>query len=171
MGNMENSQGVSFGGKRRANGWLVGVFVALVVVIVGLSVSLVVVFLSSNDKRDQSESMHTSKLEEINEIARELTEEDAKKLYEETIEQEITDVGRAQARIEYGRYLLSKGQAGEMLLQFEQVDDAILDAGYKILLYSALREYYKNMGDIITSDEYNEKIGEVVSNSRYAAGG
>ena len=117
------------------------------------------------------ESMHTKKLEEVNELAQEMTTEEAKKLYEEVIAAAGTEEDKVEARIEYGRYLLNDGEMESFVEQFEQVDEALLDPSYSILYYAALREYYALEGEDEVSEEYNEKIRIVVENSDYAAGG
>ena len=117
------------------------------------------------------ESMHTKELEEVNELAQNMTTEEAKMLYEGVIAEADTEEKKAEARIEYGRYLLDDGELELFVEQFEQVDEELLGPGYDILYYAALREYYALEGEDEISEEYNEKVRIVVENSDYAAGG
>lgn len=153
---------------------LVGILVVLIVVcmVVG-AVILLVNFIGKNegDRGTFPESMHTPALEEVNELAATMTVDEAKALYEKTIEEASTETGRAEARVEYGRYLFANGELETFVEQFEQVDDELLDSGYDILYYAALRDYYTLDGEDEISEYYNEKIRIVTENSDYAAGG
>ena len=152
------------------------VFVALLAVCV---IAIVVVLVLNKDNFSGQEettggfptSMHTEKLEEVNELAAGMSVDDAKALYEDVIANAEDDLSRAEARVEYGRYLLSNGEEDNAVVQFEGVDENILGAGYKILYYSALREYYDLIDAEEASEEYNEKIKVVTAESDYAAGG
>ena len=148
-------------GKKKA--WIIILIVALVLIVAIVATILIMHFLRISDENTgRFPSMHTAALEEINERAAEMSVDDAKKLYEQTIAEAGTDVGRAEARVEYGRSFLE---------QFEMVDNELLDDGYDILYYAALRKYYSLLGDEAASEEYNEKIRLVVENSDYAVGG
>lgn len=151
------------------------VLILFSLVIISLGAVNVVVFLNRNNSGNENEntyptSMHTSELEAINEEAKELPTEEAVGLYERVISNATDDKDRAEARIEYGRYLFEQGDTAGMLVQFEQVDEEKLDAGYKILLYDALSDYYFDIGDVETCSKYSEMISEVIRNSDYATG-
>ena len=157
-------------GKKKA--WIIILIVALVLIVAIVATILIMHFLRiSGENTGGFPSMHTAALEEINERAAEMSVDDAKKLYEQTIAEAGTDVGRAEARVEYGRYLLNNNEMESFVEQFEMVDNELLDDGYDILYYAALRKYYSLLGDEAASEEYNEKIRLVVENSDYAAGG
>lgn len=156
---------------------IVVVFVVLLAVCVIVTV-VVVLIINRNNFFGQKEtggvfptSMHAKKLEEINELTAGMSVEDAKALYEEVIVNAEDDLSRSEARVEYGRYLLNNGEEDDAVAQFEKVDENVLGAGYKILYYSALREYYDLVGAEEASEEYNEKIRIVTAESDYAAGG
>lgn len=157
-------------GKKKT--WII-ILIALLVLIVVIVVTILVMhFLKMNDENTGGfPPMHTAALEEINERAAEMSIDEAKKLYEQTIAEAGTDVGKAEARVEYGRYLLNSNEMESFVEQFEMVDSELLDDGYDILYFAALREYYSLLGDEEASEEYNEKIRLVVENSDYAAGG
>lgn len=153
---------------------LVGILVALVVICVVVGVVFLVVYFVGRSGESGSkfpESMHTPALEEVNELAKTMTIDEAKALYEKTIEEASTESGRAEARVEYGRYLFNNGEMELFVEQFEQVDDELLNSGYDILYYAALRDYYALDGENEISEGYNEKIRIVTENSDYAAGG
>lgn len=159
------------------NGFLVWILVALIVVSLGILIGILAINLSNSGASDVGDehvfpvSMHTPEFEEINELAAEMSVGDAIKIYENAIIESRTDVDRMEARVEYGRYLLDNGEIDLAMEQFEQVDDEMLNAGYKILYYAALRWYYSLINEEELSEEYNEKIRVVTINSDYAAGG
>ena len=157
-------------GKKKTR--IVILVVSLILVVAIVATILTMRFLKMNDENTGGfPPMHTAALEEINERAAEMSIDEAKKLYEQTIAEAGTDVGKAEARVEYGRYLLNNNELESFVEQFELVDSELLDDGYDILYFAALREYYSLLGDEEASEEYNEKIRLVVENSDYAAGG
>jgi hypothetical protein len=157
------------------NRLLLAIAIILGIAIIGLVVGIVILNIngkgSGGGEGTYPQSMHTPELEEINAQAATLPKDEAKQLYLDAIANTSTRRSRSEARIEYGRYLYTVAEYSEMMNQFAQVEEDEIDDGYKILLYSAYRDYYTALGDQKTSDAFNAKIGEVVKNSNYAAGG
>ena len=160
--------------------WLVVVLVVLGVAIVGLAAGLIVVNMpktipkpgsTPSVSKDPLPSKHTEALEEINNKAEEMEFDEAKALYEKVISEASSDLEKSQARVEYGKFLLYNDMTESAISQFNKVDDSILDDGYKILFYAGMRDYYSSIDDETLYEEYNNKLGEVITNSDYAVGG
>lgn len=147
----------------------------LVGVIVALAVSIFVV-KNLNQKPDEHENtypatIHTVKLEEINAQAATMSIDEARALYEEVIANAETELDKAQAQVEYGRYLLNHDLDEEGLNKLLTVDAEILGPAYKMLLYAALRDYFYEINNEELANQYNDMIREAIINSDYAAGG
>ena len=116
-------------------------------------------------------TIHTEELSEINAKADEMTIEDAKLLYEDVIEKAATELDREQTRVEYGRYLMRHNLIEDGLNKLLNTNDEVLETNYKMILYATLRDYFSSINNDELANEYNEKIGEAIKDSDYAAGG
>ena len=147
----------------------------LCICIIVLGVWVVITIINQNNNVPQKESpyatIHTATLEELNKQAAELPVEEARLLYESAIENATTDLEREQTKTEYGRYLLNHNLDEEGLNKLLSVDNNILGANYKMLLYAALRDYFEKIDNTELYEEYNNMIGEAIKNSEYAIGG
>lgn len=148
-------------------------------VLCALAVVLIVaIFIvkNLNQKPDEQENtypatIHTVALEEINAQAATMSIDEARALYEEVIANAETELDKAQAQVEYGRYLLNHDLDEEGLNKLLTVDAEILGPAYKMLLYAALRDYFYEINNEELANQYNDMIREAIINSDYAAGG
>lgn len=148
-------------------------------VLCALAVVLIVaIFIvkNLNQKPDEQENtypatIHTVALEEINAQAATMSIDEARALYEEVIANAETELDKAQAQVEYGRYLLNHNLDEEGLNKLLTVDAEVLGPAYKMLLYSALRDYFYKINNEELANQYNDMIGDAIKNSDYAAGG
>lgn len=160
------------------------IVIAVIIALVIIAGIIVLVIINSPNKKpipgDESAiptntapgpSKHTEFFEELNKKAEDMDYEEAKELYKKAISDAEGQEGRAQARVEYGKFLLYNNEADSAKEQFDKVDDSVLDEGYKILYYAGLRDYYDEVGDEAQFDNYNNKLREVITNSIYANGG
>ena len=145
----------------------------LIVLIVALVVGIVAVNLNANREPEHTypDRIHTKELSELNEQAAALPVEEAKALYEEAIEAATTELDRERTQVEYGRYLMNNGLIEEGLNKLLTVNDEVLGAAYKILLYEAIRDYFSSINNDELYSKYNNMISEAIRNSDYAAGG
>lgn len=151
------------------NRLLWGVLGGLILIAAVLIVAVIVV--KNNEDQSTYPSMHTKSLLELNAEAAELPVEEAKLLYEDAISNAATELIREQTKVEYGRYLMDHDLAEEGLNKLLTTDDMVLDAGYKILLYAALRDYFYTINNEELAEKYNNMISEATANSDFAAGG
>ena len=148
-------------------------------VLCALAVVLIVaIFIvkNLNQKPDEQENtypatIHTVALEEINAQAATMSIDEARALYEEVIANAETELDKAQAQVEYGRYLLNHNLDEEGLNKLLTVDAEVLGPAYKMLLYAALRDYFYEINNEELANQYNDMIREAIINSDYAAGG
>ena len=148
-------------------------------VLCALAVVLIVaIFIvkNLNQKPDEQENtypatIHTVALEEINAQAATMSIDEARALYEEVIANAETELDKAQAQVEYGRYLLNHNLDEEGLNKLLTVDAEVLGPAYKMLLYAALRDYFSEINNEELANQYNDMIREAIINSDYAAGG
>ena len=163
--------------KPKKKKWLVSVFVALSLIIVGVVVFLIItkVIPFSDGQTSNSESsaplMHSEDMDELNRKARKMDFDSAKELYEQTIESIESEPEKSESRIEYGKFLLFYDEDDLAIGQFNRVDETVLDSGYKILYYVGLRDYYESINDEVLYEDYNNKVREAITNSDYASGG
>ena len=145
----------------------------LIVLIVALVVGIVVVNLNTNrePKHTYPDRIHTKELSELNKQAAALPVEEAKALYEETISNAATELDRERTQVEYGIYLMKRGFTEESLNKLLTVNDEVLGAAYKMLLYSELRDYFYMINNQELANKYNSMISEAIRDSDYAAGG
>ena len=148
-------------------------------VLCALAVVLIVaIFIVKNlsQKPDEQENtypatIHTVALEEINAQAATMSIDEARALYEEVIANAETELDKAQAQVEYGRYLLNHNLDEEGLNKLLTVDAEVLGPAYKMLLYAALRDYFYKIDNDELAKQYNDMIRDAIVNSDYAAGG
>ena len=148
-------------------------------VLCALAVVLIVaIFIvkNLNQKPDEQENtypatIHTVALEEINAQAATMSIDEARALYEEVIANAETELDKARAQVEYGRYLLNHNLDEEGLNKLLTVDAEVLGPAYKMLLYAALRDYFYEINNEELANQYNDMIREAIINSDYAAGG
>ena len=109
-------------------------------VLCALAVVLIVaIFIvkNLNQKPDEQENtypatIHTVALEEINAQAATMSIDEARALYEEVIANAETELDKAQAQVEYGRYLLNHNLDEEGLNKLLTVDAEVLGPAYKM---------------------------------------
>lgn len=147
------------------------VFGGLVLLIVALVAGIVVVNLNREPEHTYPDRIHTKELSELNEQATALPVEEAKALYEEVISNAATELDRERTQVEYGRYLMSNDLIEEGLNKLLTVNDEVLGAAYKMLLYAALRDYFSSIENGELYDKYNDMIREAIIGSDYEAGG
>lgn len=148
-------------------------------VLCALAVVLIVaIFIvkNLNQKPDEQENtypatIHTVALEEINAQAATMSIDEARALYEEVIANAETELDKARAQVEYGRYLLNHNLDEEGLNKLLTVDAEVLGPAYKMLLYAALRDYFYKIDNDELANQYNDMIRDAIVNSDYAAGG
>lgn len=151
---------------------ILSVLCALAVVLI----AAIFIVKNLNQKPDEQENtypatIHTVALEEINAQAATMSIDEARALYEEVIANAETELDKARAQVEYGRYLLNHDLDEEGLNKLLTVDAEILGPAYKMLLYSALRDYFYKINNEELANQYNDMIREAIINSDYAAGG
>lgn len=145
----------------------------LAVLVVALVVGIVIVNLnvSEEPKNTYPATIHTPELSELNAEAAKLSVEEAKALYETAIANAATELEREQTRVEYGRYLMGQDLTEEGLNKLLTVNDEVLGAAYKMLLYAALRDYFGTVENDELFSKYNNMISEAIVGSEYEAGG
>ena len=164
---------------KQQNKLLLIIFIILGLIIIGLIVGIIIIKLSSADVDTEPDtptettipSKHSSDFEEINRKAENMSLDEAKQLYEQIINKAESEIEKSEAKIEYGRFLLLFNQPELAIEQLGEIDDTILNSGYKILLYSGLRDYYAQTNNEALYEEYNNKISGIMKNSEYEAGG
>ena len=145
----------------------------LAVLVVALVAGILVINTHSNKEPEQVSLtvLSTKEMLRLDEQAAVLPVEEAKALYEEAISTAATELEREQVRVEYGQYLMKQGLVEEGLNKLLTVDDQVLGAAYKMLLYGELRDYFGRIGNDELFGKYNNMISETMRDSKYAAGG
>lgn len=173
---MKDDKGVSFIGKRRSNGWLIGIFVALMVAIVGLGVAVIVNFVITKKPDDGGVSEDTIVRDEAFRVAASIDKRYQTDL-DYSFDDAVADYNEQLSRGTNKYKVLIAMYYASFLRDYDDLEDAVdvmnkakdfldgEDAILKMNYYVTFRSLYEGVDNEIYN-YYNDIVIEIISSNQ-----